>query len=106
VALKFQSLPRPYKDLKKEMVDKVNNGDFLLGELVEQKSYERFILTSENKVIKKSFTIHARRIPPKEIRIKLFEKHKTQGNVFIFLSVYVWVLLYLTIKTLSHTDEP
>ena len=91
-------------------MNKVNNGEFLLGELVEPKSYERFILTSDNKVIKKSFTIHARRIPLKEIRIKLFEKHKTQGNVFIFLSVYVWVnvwvLLYLTKKPLVILMSP
>ena len=73
--------PRPYRHLQKDMIDKVNSKEYLLGELVEPKSFEKFVLV-DGEIVKRTFTIHARRIPFKDIRKKIFEEHKKKGIKF------------------------
>lgn len=72
---------RSYRNIRNEMIEKVNNKEYLLGELVEPKTHEKFVLTADGSVVKKTFTTEARRIPLKEIRERLFTEHKKKGKL-------------------------
>ena len=69
----------------------IESKTYLLGELVEPKTYTKVIVTPEGKLEKKTFTLEARRIPLKDIRIRLYEEHFKSG----LLSFYLIFSLYL-----------
>ena len=75
---------RSYTKIREDMLSKVKEGKYLLGELVVPKSFVKTFLTNQGEILKKEFTIHARRIPLLDLRRKIFEDHKRLG-IFSFI---------------------
>ena len=71
-------MPPAYKELRKEMAERVRSGEYLLGDLVEGKKYTRLVLV-DGEIIRKEFLIEARRIPMEEIRVRIFKEHQELG---------------------------
>ena len=61
------------------MISKVKSGEYLLGELVEPKSYDKLVVQGDGTIVKKSFVVRARRIPLDLIREKIFKEHRMLG---------------------------
>lgn len=70
---------RPFKYLKAEVAELIENGTYLLGELLEPKSFTKIVL-KKGKLESKTFTIEGRRIPMEEIRARIFKQHKELGK--------------------------
>ena len=62
------------------MVKNAEDGTYLLGELVEPKTYYKLVLDSNGTISKIPFTVHAQRIPLRDLRRKIFNEHKKAGN--------------------------
>ena len=72
---------RTYSKIKEEMAGLVDNGTFLLGELVEGKVFTKTIATPEG-ILQNDFIIHARRISLDDIRVRLYNEHLNLGKCF------------------------
>ncbi len=70
---------RPYKYLKADLIKMVEDGTYLLGELMEPKTFTKIIL-KKGEIVTKTFTVEGRRIPLDEIRIRIYKQHLALGN--------------------------
>ena len=61
------------------MVKIVEVGTYLLGKLVEPKTYYKLVLDSNGTISKTPFTVHARRIPLRDLMRKIFNEYKEAG---------------------------
>ena len=73
-------MPRAHKHLKDDIESKIESGEYVLGDLVEPKTYTRLVLV-DGVITKKSFTVGARRIPLEEIRIRIYKEHRELGMI-------------------------
>ena len=71
---------RPYNALQKEMKQKVEQGEYLLGGLVVPKECVKLVLASDENIQKKTYTMHARKIDLDDIRRKTFKSHRELGK--------------------------
>ena len=78
------------------MIKQVERGEYLLGELIEPKTYEKLVLDKDGTLKKEKFTLHARKIPMKDIRKRMFETHKKHGTVY-YIIVQVSFLYFMFI---------
>lgn len=117
-------MPRAHTKLKEEIVGKVQSGKYMLGELIEPKSFWKYTTTSDGKIEKVQFTVAGRKIPMREIQKRMYQYHKETGvlrenltevNRFLITwadhaSVLNLGYLLFTVKTLYtpsifYTDE-
>ena len=57
------------------MKDNVKNGKYLLGDLIQPKTYEKFQLDKNGNIITSSYTVSGRKIPLNMIRRNIYEEH-------------------------------
>lgn len=50
-------IPRRYKNIQKDMLDGVQSGRYLLGELIEPKTYKKFMLDKTGEVKEVEYTV-------------------------------------------------
>lgn len=81
------------------MIKQVERGEYLLGELIEPKTYEKLVLDKDGTLKKENFTLHARKIPINDIRKRMFETHKKHGTVYYII---VQVLFLFTLCLLLN----
>ena len=74
-------MPRAYKHVKDEKVERIEKGEYLLGDLVMGKSYSKLVMV-DGDIQEKTFTIEGRRIPLEEIRMRIYKEHQELGNFF------------------------
>ena len=74
-------MPRAYKHVKDEIVERIEKGEYLLGDLVMGKSYSKLVMV-DGDIQEKTFTIEGRRIPLEEIRMRIYKEHQELGNFF------------------------
>lgn len=84
------SIPQPptMKHIHKEIVERIKKGIYLLGDLVEPKTYTKLVL-NDGVIERKIFTIEARHIPLEEIRSRIYKEHVELG-LFQFCVHKVW----------------
>ena len=63
-------MPRTYSQLKQEMIENVRKGKYLLGELIEPKSYKKFIIDKDGMITESMYTVSGRKIPINAIRLE------------------------------------
>lgn len=94
--------PRPYDQIKQEVQKQVENGKYLLGNLVEKKEYTKFTIDTGSNLNKTSYTVFGRKIPLADIRKKLYNKHRQLGvlrePVTIFDNMCLTVLILYSFK--------
>ena len=61
------------------MLQMVKDGKYALGDLIQPKSFTKFILGENGELTKSVFTISGRKIPMKDILSKLLKSHKEMG---------------------------
>ena len=76
-------MPKCYSHIRKQLLDKIERGEILLGELIEPKTYIRVKL-EEGKLVKETFQVHGRKLPLDEIRLRIFNEHKALGILVFF----------------------
>ena len=74
-------MPRAYKHVKDEIVERIEKGEYLLGDLVMGKSYSKLVMV-DGDIQEKTFTIEGRRIPLEEIPMRIYKEHQELGNFF------------------------
>lgn len=84
-------MPRPFKHLKAELMERIADGKILLGELIEPKVYTKMVLRN-GELTSESKKIHARKIPMDEIRKRMFMEHQNLGRNFIFHEILSQIL--------------
>ncbi|KAM7435879.1 hypothetical protein ABFA07_014264 [Porites harrisoni] len=60
--------PEKNEDIKKSLKDKLDVGEYVIGELVVPKRYRKYVLKSDGTLQEVEFTVSARKIPLAEIR--------------------------------------
>ena len=70
------------KELLKQIQDRVVSGEYLLGDLVEGKTFAKLVLV-DGEIKREFFTVEARHIPLEEIRSRIYKEHSELG---MFLS--------------------
>ena len=58
---------------------KVESGEYLLGDLVEPKTFTKSVLDHSGNITQTTYTVHARRIPLDTLRIRIYKEHKKLG---------------------------
>ena len=71
---------RPYQKVKDELIEMVNCEKYLLGELIEPKSFIKTMVDSDGNISEKKVTVNARRILLESIRKRMYEEHKEMGR--------------------------
>ena len=70
--------PRCYSKLHEELLKCIEEGKYVLGELIEPKTYTKVVLDSNDELNLKTFTVHGR-IPLDEICERIFHEHQELG---------------------------
>lgn len=90
-------IPRSYRKIKNDLVKEVEKGVYLLGDLIEPKTYQKLVLDKGGNIVKESFTVHARKIPLRDIRKKIFETHKKHGMNLKILRIFIFCYSYIMV---------
>ena len=61
------------------MMMKVESGEYLLGDLVEPKTFIKSVLDHSGNITQTTYTVCARRIPLDTLRIRIYKEHKKLG---------------------------
>ena len=92
-------MPKCYSHIRKQLLDKIERGEILLGELIEPKTYIRVKL-EEGKLVKETFQVHGRKLPLDEIRLRIFNEHKALGILVFFDRI-----LFISWRYLKTSDD-
>lgn len=82
------------------MESKIANEEYLLGELVEPKTFQKSTVSHDGSIIKTTYTVHARRIPHNMIREKIYQEHKSLGTKYFELKIHTLHFLYIFVLNL------
>ena len=61
------------------MLKGVESGRYVLGDLIEPKTFRKYKLSSDGSIVSEEYTVHGRKIPLKKIRETLFSDHLKEG---------------------------
>ena len=89
-------MPRTYEKIKTDLLQKVQSGEYVLGTLIEPRTYKKVIIKNE-KIATEEFTVSGRKIQLKQIRQKIYEKHEALGISFSCLFSSHHLLVQYTI---------
>ena len=80
------SVPTPpcYKKVREELIRLVEEGAYLLGELIEPKTFRRFVIGQDGEITTEIFEVEGRKISLVDVRERIFQEHKRLGNFFNF----------------------
>ena len=76
-------MPRPYEHIRAEMIANIDSGKFLLGDLIEPKTYFKLKL-KDGILVKEKYELHGRKISLHEIRYLTYKEHERLGNDELF----------------------
>lgn len=76
-------MPRPYSHIRDELLKHIENGDILLGELIEPKMFTR-VKVVDGALKTEKYQVHGRKIPLDEIRLKIYKEHLALGIDMIY----------------------
>jgi len=72
-------MPLPASKEKEKLKQRIDQGEFMLGQEVVEREYTQFSVTPESELVTKNRTVTARKIPLRDIREKCLRKHETLG---------------------------
>ena len=65
------------------MVKLVKEGVYLIGELIEPKTFLKIVLSPDGDISTETFVVEGRKIPLVDLRKRIFEEHKRLGITLV-----------------------